>query len=280
MTVYGAITSTAQDGLRVTVPAGYYARTYYTVSGVRAWTAGVYADGRYAIGDESAGAARLIIDLNGKVWFANDANIPGTLEVGTVNASTVNGGTLNGTTVNAGTLNVSGNSDIAGNLVVHGTVTSSGSGGTGGTPITTSASGYQMRAGTPGPFYMEPWGNLDYGAGYSGPYYFNITPQAQLGTVSAAALWINHKAQYFMPASVAIVAAAAIKNIPDAWEAVKAVEEPRPGIKDGKPVNFGQEETITLLSDQVMLTVLKALKQAMARIEALELKVQELSHAG
>ena len=34
------------------------------------------------------------------------------------------------------------------------------------------------------------------------------------------------------------------------------------------------------LSDGVIGAMLKALKQAMARIEALELKVEELSHAG
>jgi len=277
LTVYGAITSTAQDGLRVTVPAGYYARTLYTVSGVRAWTAGVYADGRYAIGDESAGAARLIIDLNGKVWFANDANIPGTIDTNTINAATGNIGTVNASAVNTGSLHVTGNSQMDGNLVVNGTLTATGT-TTGGTPITQSASGYQMREGTPGPFYMGPWENLDYGPGYSGPYYFNVTPMSQLGNVRAAALWINHKAQYYMPGSAQVLSTA-IQDNPDAYAAIKALEEPRAGFKDGRPVNFGQEVVVPLLSENVMHVVLKALKQAMARIEVLENKVRRLTDA-
>jgi hypothetical protein len=251
MQVDGIITSTVQDGLRNTVPAGYYARTLYTVSGVRAWTAGVYADGRYAIGDESAGAARLIIDLAGKVWFANDVDVPGTLTANTVNASTANITTGNFSQVNTGGLNASGNADIGGNLVVHGTVTSSGSGGSGGTPITTSASGYQTRYGTPGPFVT---GSPSF-ANYWG-------------------LWVDH----VFAGSFAYMGSLFAKvDQPDAWEAVKTAE----------PVDYSDEskqrdgvERKPLMSDTCIAALMKALQQAMARIETLETKVRRLSDAG
>jgi hypothetical protein len=90
--VSGLLQATAQDGLRNEVPAGNHARSYYHVAGVRVWTAGVYADGRYAIGDESAGTWRMIINLDGSVDFNGPVRVSGPLNVtGTVTAGGFSG---------------------------------------------------------------------------------------------------------------------------------------------------------------------------------------------
>jgi hypothetical protein len=261
--VNGAITATAQDGLRVTVPAGYYARTYYTVSGVRSWTAGVYADGRYAIGDENVPAARLIIDLNGKVWFANDVELPGTLTANTINAVTANiSGTGNFGAVNTGSLNVSGNGDIAGNLVVHGTLTATGGSG-GGTPgvigngsTLVEARGYRTKNGTDGPFIG--WG------GTGTPAYFNVGLQPPAGT--AWGLYVDNTFLGTIPLTTASVRI----NGAAPWETVKKLVPAEDMIDD---------DHAPLLSDKVITALTKALQEAITRIEALELKVEELSHA-
>jgi hypothetical protein len=267
MEVDGVITSTAQDGLRVTVPAGYFARTLYTVSGVRQWSAGAYADGRYAIGDESAGRADMIIDTNGDTWFYGNVNVKGLFAV-SVNAGTGNFETVNTTTLNTGTLNVSGNGDIQGNLVVHGTISSSGT-TPGGTPIPTSASGYQTRYGTPGPFVTGPVGFWN----YPGAKYFNIAD----GPPSFAGywgLWVDH----LFAGSFAYMGSLFTNRVEplDAWEGVKAapvVDYEDPAMRDGV-------EREPLMSAKTIAALMKALQQAMTRIEALEARLEEMHHAG
>jgi hypothetical protein len=247
----------------VTVPAGYYARTFYTVSGVRSWTAGVYADGRYVIGDENVPAARFIINLDGSIEMANNLNVPGTLTANTVNAGTANiSGTGTFGAVNTGSLNVSGNGDIAGNLVVHGTLTATGGSG-GGTPgiigngsTLVEAKGYRTKNGVDGPFVGV--------GGSATPAYFNVGLQPPSGTTFG--LYIDNTFAGTIPSAKAGVKI----NGAAPWETVKTFEPTE--------VTFDDDHA-PLLSDKVITALTKALQQAMTRIEALETKVRRLSDA-
>jgi len=286
--VYGFITSTLNDGLRNTVPAGQNARTLYTVSGVRQRSAGTLSNGDFQITDESAGRADIRIDTNGKVWFANDVNVPGML---TVNNLTVTGSTTGGGPAGGGGIDVawiegphyidfrypgdawdnsariivngaspspgskspleiqSGGVTISSNLHVTGIITSGG----GGTSPVVQATGYQQRKGTPGPF---------------GPFAFNLFyPGGDASGGGPVEFWSGANMVLYLATTSTF---ADFEAADDTWQAVSAL----------KPTQDSNGNRPPMVSDAVITALTKALQQAMARIEALELKVQELTNAG
>jgi hypothetical protein len=64
-TMTGVLTVSAADGLRTTAPNGQFARTVYTVTGTRAWSAGVHPGGTFTISDDTAVSTRMGIDVSG-----------------------------------------------------------------------------------------------------------------------------------------------------------------------------------------------------------------------
>src|SRR4051812_34981432 len=64
-TFYSRVYARFPDGLHIVAPEGGTSRLLTTVINTRLWSTGVLPDGRYAIGDETAGTSRLAIDLAG-----------------------------------------------------------------------------------------------------------------------------------------------------------------------------------------------------------------------
>jgi hypothetical protein len=89
-TITGQVTvsTTASDPHRVTVTAGNYGRSVYTVTGARAWSVGTVPSGTFQIADETAAVGRLSIDAAGATSVAR------TLAVGNVPAAGADVGTV------------------------------------------------------------------------------------------------------------------------------------------------------------------------------------------